>query len=226
MISEAVAIFLAGLFGGFGHCVGMCGPLVASLSLGRGGSGLQHHLLYNLGRITTYSILGAIVGATGSFLSLASSIDSIQTVIMALAGLFIVVMGLISANWLPFGKALTSCAPAMPFIRKTIELFSAPNSTGAWFPMGVALGFLPCGLTYTALLAAARASMESSDHFTGMLNGALMMLLFGIGTTPALLLVGKSAEMFDQKARRRFSLLSSVIMIGSGLWFIIGAFRI
>ena len=68
------AMLLAGLAGGFGHCISMCGPLVAALSVGEPRQGFLHHLLYNLGRVTTYSILGAIVGLSGSFLVLTASI--------------------------------------------------------------------------------------------------------------------------------------------------------
>jgi len=225
MTGELLAMLLAGLFGGFGHCIGMCGPIVAALSLGPARPGWTHHLLYNLGRVTTYTILGAAVGATGSFLSLATSIDPIQTAVMALCGLFIVLVGLISAGWLPFGKRLLACTPAMPFVRKTMNLFINSPSAGAWYPLGLVLGFLPCGLTFTALLAAARAAMNAPDHFAGMVQGALMMLLFGLGTAPALLLVGKTAGLIGEKTRHHLYRLASLSMIATGLWFIYGAVK-
>jgi uncharacterized protein len=225
MTGELLAMLLAGLAGGFGHCVGMCGPVVAALSLGQARPGVMHHLLYNLGRVTTYTILGALVGATGSFIALASSLDVLQTAVMALCGLFIVILGVASAGWLPFGKRLLACAPAMPFVRKTMELFTNSPSAGTWYPLGLVLGFLPCGLTYTALLAAARAAMNAPDHFAGMVQGALMMLLFGLGTSPALLVVGKTAGLIGEKTRHRLYRLASLIMIATGLWFIYGAVR-
>jgi len=225
MKSELLAMLLAGLAGGFGHCIGMCGPLVAALSLGQHKPGLGHHLLYNLGRVTTYTILGAVVGVTGSFLSLATSIDSFQIAVMALSGLFIVLMGLASAGWLPIGKTLLYCSPSAPFVRKTMKLITNPASPGTWYPLGLVLGFLPCGLTYTALLAAARAAMDAPDHFAGMMLGALMMLLFGLGTAPALLLVGKTATLIGEKTRQRLYRLAGIIMILTGIWFIYGAFR-
>ncbi|NTU67519.1 MAG: sulfite exporter TauE/SafE family protein [Chlorobiaceae bacterium] len=225
MGTEAIAMLMAGIFGGFGHCVGMCGPVVSSLCLGETRRGIVHLLLYNLGRIMTYAMLGALVGFTGSFIGLTSSIAAVQTAVMALSGLFIMLMGLASAGWLPFGKELVSCAPAMPLIRKALSLFSGPGSVGAWFPMGVALGLLPCGLVYTALLTAARAAMKAPDHFAGMATGGLLMLIFGIGTAPALLLVGKAAGLFGETTRRRFYRLASIVMIGTGAWFMVGAVR-
>ena len=93
-----LAILLAGLAGGFGHCISMCGPLVATLTFGEKRQGLLHHLLYNLGRVTTYGILGAIVGLSGSFLVLTTaSIVQLQRVIMVIAGLSIILMGLSTA---------------------------------------------------------------------------------------------------------------------------------
>lgn len=224
MSGEALAMLAAGLAGGFGHCVGMCGPVVAALSLGESRPGMRHLLLYNLGRLMTYALLGALVGVTGSFLGVTTSIGTIQQAVMALAGISIVLMGLASAGWLPFGRLLPGCAPAMPLIRKAMALFRGPRSTGAWFPMGVVLGFLPCGLVYTALLTAVRAAMDAPDHFAGMVRGGVLMLLFGTGTAPALLLVGKAAGLIGEPARRRFSRLASLVMIGTGIWFLFGAF--
>ena len=225
MTGELLAMLLAGLAGGFGHCIGMCGPIVASFSMGGCGRSIAPHLLYNLGRIMTYTFLGALLGFTGSFVGLFSSIGLFQQIVMGLTGLVIAIMGLASTGWLPFSNIVSSCAPFTPLIRKMLSLFDATRSTGAWFPMGVALGFLPCGLSYTALLAAARTGMEAPDHFTGMMQGGLMMLLFGLGTAPALLLVGTVASRISQASRERFYKLAGIIMIATGCWFIYGAVK-
>ena len=225
MQSDLITIFMTGLFGGFGHCIGMCGPIVASYSLGDDRqSRIPHHLLYNLGRVVTYTLLGALVGLSGSFVALTSSIDKLQTAVMALSGLAIVLMGMATAEWLPFWRFMNGCTPVMPAIRKAMALFSGPRSIGTSFPMGLVLGFLPCGLVYTALLFAARTAMEAENHFDGMTEGALMMLLFGLGTTPALILVGRTAGWLGEKARHRFYQLASLIMIATGIRFIIAAF--
>ncbi|HWR00707.1 MAG TPA: sulfite exporter TauE/SafE family protein [Chlorobaculum sp.] len=225
MNSDFLAMLMAGLAGGFGHCIGMCGPLVASCSLGETRPGVLHHLVYNLGRIMTYSFLGALVGLTGSFIGLTSSIGTLQKAVMALAGLAVVLMGMASADWLPFGRALAVCTPLMPAIRKSMSIFRGPKSIGTFFPMGIVLGFLPCGLTYTALLAAARSAMETHDHFSGMLQGGLMMFLFGLGTTPALLSIGSLSGRIGEKSRIRLYRLASIVMIFTGIRFIFSAFR-
>ncbi len=225
MNSDAIAMLMAGLAGGFGHCIGMCGPLVASCSLGQNRPGVLHHLVYNLGRIMTYTFLGALVGLTGSFIGLTSSIGAVQKAVMALAGLAVVLMGMATADWIPFGRALASCTPLMPAIRKTMSIFRGPLSIGAFFPMGIVLGFLPCGLSYTALLAATRSAMGTHDHFAGMVQGGLMMFLFGLGTTPALLSVGSLAGRIGEKNRLRLYRLASLVMIFIGIRFIFSALR-
>jgi len=216
-----LAMLLSGLAGGFGHCISMCGPVVAAFTVGETRQGVLHHLLYNLGRITTYTILGALVGLSGSFLVLTASIEQLQRAIMIIAGLSIILMGLSTAEWLPRSSSTRSCTPGNSLIQKIMALFKAPRSIGAYYPMGIVLGFLPCGLTYTALLAAARAAMEAPHPFAGMLQGALMMMLFGIGTAPALILVGKVVNSISSRMRRWFYRVASVIMIATGVCFVV-----
>ncbi len=216
-----LAMLLSGLAGGFGHCISMCGPVVGALSVGETRKGILHLLLYNLGRVTTYTILGAMVGLSGSFLVLTTSIEQLQRAIMIIAGLSIILMGLSTAEWLPLPSSKKGCSPGNSLIQKIIALFKAPRSIGAYYPMGIVLGFLPCGLTYTALLAAARAAMEAHHPFEGMLQGALMMMLFGIGTAPALILVGKVVNTISNNTRKWFYRLASLIMIATGVWFVV-----
>ncbi len=222
--SAYAVMLLTGLAGGFGHCIGMCGPVVAAYSLGEERLHYLHHILYNLGRITTYMFMGAVVGLTGSFLVLTSSIEKIQTIIMALAGISIVVMGITIGGWVPLSKKSGNSSWLTSIIQKTMELFKGPRTAGAYYPMGIVLGFLPCGLTYTALLAAARAAMEADNHLNGMLEGVFMLFFFGLGTAPALLFVGKVVGFLGAKARDRLYKLASLIMIATGVYFVVKIF--
>ncbi|NHQ60157.1 sulfite exporter TauE/SafE family protein [Chlorobium sp. BLA1] len=222
-IPPLLAMMLSGIAGGFGHCISMCGPVVGALSVGETRKGLLHLLLYNLGRVTTYTILGGIVGLSGSFLLLAASIEALQRTIMIIAGLTIILMGLSTAEWLPLPVKSSGCSSGGSVMQKIMSLFKAPRSIGSYYPMGIVLGFLPCGLTYTALLASARAAMDAENPFAGMLMGALMMLLFGIGTAPALILVGKVVNTISHTTRKRFYRFASLIMIATGVWFIVSA---
>lgn len=219
--STLIVMLLTGLAGGFGHCIGMCGPVVAAYSLGERNLRYLHHILYNLGRITTYMFMGAVVGLTGSFLVLTSSIEKIQTAIMVLAGISIIVMGIVIGGWIPLRRPSKNSSWLSSIIQKTMELFKGPRTAGTYSPMGIVLGFLPCGLTYTALLAAARASMEAENHLEGMLQGVFMLLFFGLGTAPALLLAGKVIDVIGGKARERLYKLASLIMILTGVYFVV-----
>ena len=216
-----LAMLFSGLAGGFGHCISMCGPVMGALTVGETRKGALHLLLYNLGRVTTYTILGGVAGLSGSFLWLAATIAPLQRAIMIIAGTSIILMGLANTEWLPLPKWGNVCAPLSPAIQKIMLLFKAPRSIGSYYPMGLVLGFLPCGLTYTALLAAARASMVTSNPFAGMLQGAFMMLLFGLGISPALLLVGKLVHTISNTTRKRFYRMASLIMIATGVWFVV-----
>ena len=221
MESALIVMLLAGLAGGFGHCIGMCGPVVAAYSLGEQRLRYLHHILYNLGRITTYMFMGAVVGLTGSFLVLTSSIEKIQAAIMVLAGISIIIMGIAIGGWIPVRRSPKSSSWLSSTIQKTMELFKGPRTAGTYYPMGIVLGFLPCGLTYTALLAAARAAMDADNHLAGMLQGAFMLLFFGLGTAPALLLVGRVINIIGAKARDRLYKLASLIMILTGVYFVV-----
>ncbi|WP_449258953.1 sulfite exporter TauE/SafE family protein [Chlorobium limicola] len=224
LTNTAITMFVTGLTGGFGHCIGMCGPIVTACSLGETRKGMLHHLLYNAGRVTTYTVLGAAVGLTGSFLVLTASIERFQSLIMALAGLSIILMGLVALDILPAGKAINSCSRIMPRIGKLMNLFRGSRSIGAYYPMGILLGFLPCGLTYTALLTAARMAMEAENHAAGLLEGGLVMLCFGLGTVPSLLVVGKAVHLFSDKSRKTLYRIAGAIMILTGIYFTLSAF--
>ena len=221
MESALIVMLLAGLAGGFGHCIGMCGPVVAAYSFGEQRLRYLHHILYNLGRITTYMFMGAVVGLTGSFLVLTSSIEKIQAAIMVLAGISIIIMGIAIGGWIPVRRSPKSSSWLSSTIQKTMELFKGPRTAGTYYPMGIVLGFLPCGLTYTALLAAARAAMDADNHLAGMLQGTFMLLFFGLGTAPALLFVGRVINIIGAKARDRLYKLASLIMILTGVYFVV-----
>jgi len=220
-IAPLLAMLLSGIVGGFGHCISMCGPIVGAFTVGETRKGALHHLLYNLGRITTYTILGGLVGLSGSFLVLAASIEHIQKAVMFIAGLSIIMMGLATAEWLPLPQKSSRCSTGGTLMQTIMALFKAPRSIGTYYPMGLVLGFLPCGLTYTALLAAARAAMVTHHPFAGMIQGALMMLIFGTGTAPALILLGKVVNTISNRTRRWFYRAASVIMIAAGVWFVV-----
>jgi hypothetical protein len=219
-------LFTSGFTIGFGHCIGMCGPIVVSLSLSLQGRGvIVPHLLYNGGRIATYGLLGGVMGATGAFTLITANIASLQKGVMILAGIFIIAMGLAMAGFIPLGSIFGDYCNPQGLLGRGFRKLSETKSTAAYFPLGMLLGLLPCGPVYTALLAAARAGMEVQSTLKGSLIGAGLMVSFGLGTVPALLLVAKLSDLGWLKKREVIYKISSVFMIILGLYFVIKAVR-
>ena len=219
-------IFTTGIAVGFGHCIGMCGPIVVSLSLSlKGRSVVVPHLLYNGGRITTYGLLGGVMGATGSFTRVVASIASLQKGVMILTGILIVVMGLAMAGWIPLGVIFGDYYNPKGVLSRGFRKLSEARSKGTYYPLGMLLGLLPCGPVYTALLAAARAGMEAQSTLEGLLIGVGLMLSFGLGTVVALLLVAKLADLGWLKRRDVIYKISSVLMVIVGVYFVVKAIR-
>lgn len=195
------ALFLVGLVGGFTHCTGMCGPFVLSQIAGdaermvRPGIGEWRRLRgaalmpYHLGRMTTYSALGALAGAFGGLAVGLSGYRWLFAAFLAAAAVLFLMQGLSGfARWLgnPFGGALTG-----PLARITRPLLDTPRGWQS-YGLGVALGFLPCGFLYSVLVAAA----GSGDA----LRGALAMAGFALGTVPSLVLVGYVGVFFGRRS--------------------------
>jgi sulfite exporter TauE/SafE len=209
---------------GFGHCIGMCGPIVVTFSLNlKEKSILVPHLLYHLGRIITYVILGGVVAVAGSFTMVAAHIDRLQKGVMVFAGALIVLMGFAMAGWLPIGRILGNHSSPGRWISKGFGRLLKVKSAIVYLPLGLLLGLLPCGPVYTALLGAARVGMEGSTIYQGMLNGMGLMAAFGMGTVPALFLVANLAGMGWLKSRAIIYKAGAVLMIVAGLIFIVKA---
>jgi len=211
---------------GFGHCLGMCGPIVVTLSLNLKEKNIfLPQLLYHLGRITTYVMLGGVVAAAGSFTMVAAHIERMQKGVMIFAGALIVLMGLAMAGWLPIGRIFADHSSPSRWISKGFSKLLKVKSTVVYLPLGLLLGLLPCGPVYTALLGAARAGMDTDTAFHGILAGMGLMAAFGLGTVPALLLVAKLADMGWLKSRAIIYKAGAILMIIAGIFFIIKAAR-
>ncbi len=221
-IDPLYLVFLAtGFTVGLGHCVGMCGPIVVSLSLNLKGRNLYlPHLLYNTGRIITYTLLGGIMGATGSFSAVASKIAGIQQGALIFAGILIVVMALAMSGWLPLGRIFGDTTNPDGFVVKGFQKLSRTRSTSAYLPVGLLLGLLPCGPVYTALLAAAGAGMHAPSTSTGIFKGMFVMFCFGVGTVPSLFLIAKLVDMGWLKNRQMIYRIGTVLMLFVGFYFI------
>ncbi len=187
--------FTTGLLGS-GHCIGMCGGIVTALSISAEGQrgGLLFHTLYNLGRILTYSVIGLIVGWLGSAIAYTDAFSSVTRVILLGSDIFIIVLGLGTAGLFRHFDImqLEFPGPAKKISRAVSGLKNLPPGVSA-LPLGLIMGFLPCGFLYAmAITAAQSASME---------KGAMIMMMFGLGTAPSLFLFGSAAQWLGIKAR-------------------------
>jgi uncharacterized protein len=184
MIATLVSAFMLGLLGST-HCVGMCGGFACSMCYAKP---QQLFLFYNLGRITTYTLLGFITGLVGVYIS-----HALGTVyfLRNIAGIMIILTGIyVSGLCNPLAKLeMLGKRFWTPLSRYTRFFLPVTNGRRAFF-LGTLWGLLPCGLVYSALIFSLSAS--------NWLEGILVMMLFGLGTLPALLLVGSSIHRFQQ----------------------------
>ena len=191
--------FLIGLIGG-SHCMFMCGPLILFLRHNRRNYTFQKFTLHQISRILGYAVLGSIVGLVGYGFSLASLHRYVSLV---LGGLLIYTA--LSAL-LPFPDFLYP--KKWGYVNKWISSIYSRLSSTSYIPLGVLNALLPCGLVYTALAA-------SATYFDP-LKGALFMVLFGLGTIPALLLMFfiPSALVAAKKKVMRFTLPLTTMLVG------------
>lgn len=182
----ALSLFLAGLGGSAMHCVGMCGPFVLGQVMvdaghpGSSGYGEWRRLAgaalapYHLGRLTTYTGLGAAAGAATALFA--------STAAFAWLSALLLIAGAALMLAQAFGLVLGAAAPQAGMIQRLAAPLASSRHPAARYALGVVLGFLPCGLIYGALGAAAGTG--------SILQGTLGMAAFSLGTLPALIAVG------------------------------------
>ena len=204
---ELPLIFVAGFLGS-SHCVGMCGPFALLLGGATSSwqSNLSRQLLYSAGRVFTYSILGATAGFCGLHLANQTAFISVPAVMSILAGCFLVYQGLLTAGYWPSttrGQQTTCLAGGM-----LADALRSPHRISI-FVAGLFTGFLPCGLVYGFLGIAA----SSRD----ILQGALTMLVFGVGTIPVMMLTGMGAGLLAVSTRGKILKLAACCVVLAGM---------
>ena len=220
--SGFLAVFLIGLLGGV-HCAGMCGGIVSALSLqtprpaGKQSPVWPLHLAYNLGRISSYAIAGALMGALGSLGLLLNNWLPVQMILYVGANLMMVALGLY----------LTGMTRTLAFLERggqwlwrrvqpSTRRFLPVRGVAQAFPLGMLWGWLPCGLVYSVL---AMTLLSGSA-----VRGAAIMLAFGLGTLPNLMLAGLLLVRFRSAIQgRALRLGSGLIVLGFGVWGLFNA---
>lgn len=213
-MTEALSLptaFFLGLLGGT-HCLGMCGGIATTVSLSspNGMKGFGLLLGYNSGRITSYAIAGALLGSVSWLIEN----PSIQLALRIFAGLMLVSMGLYIAQW---WQGLTKVEHFGSYLWKKISPFARhflPVKTlRQALMLGVLWGWLPCGLVYSTLIWASAAADWTLS--------AQLMIAFGLGTLPTMLLTGVLAQQVKTVLQRKLTKhLSGSLIILMGLYTI------
>ncbi|GAB3928605.1 sulfite exporter TauE/SafE family protein [Larkinella terrae] len=197
---------MLGLVGSL-HCVGMCGPLAMALPVGRLPVA-QRWLgvgLYHLGRILAYAGLGMALGSLGQGLLFIG----MQRPLSIAAGLFLIGWTVVIR-----GRFGGLAAPkAMHWLVGPLAAVLKTPSPGAFAVMGFLNGLLPCGSVYIALAGAVVMG--------NALGSAVYMLLFGIGTVPALLAIRLVPAFFSMRLRQRFVKMMPLLAVGLGIVLVI-----
>ncbi|EGN75819.1 hypothetical protein A28LD_0870 [Idiomarina sp. A28L] len=202
---DILAALLMGLAGS-GHCLAMCGGLAAAMGYQRSPMRL---FWYNLGRIFSYAIAGFIVAA--ALFSISKVHANGLVYLRILAGVMMILLGFYLFRW---NRALLWLEKAGAYLWRYIQPLTrklpAEKTSGYVFIAGMLWGWLPCGLVYSALTWAAL----SGDP----LSGAGFMLIFGLGTFPAMFLTG----VFSQKLAgilqsTGFRWIAGLLLIGYGI---------
>jgi sulfite exporter TauE/SafE len=217
---DYAAAFGIGLVGSL-HCLGMCGPLVLAYSMNlpdgerlRIGQNSLHHSLFHLGRLATYGFLGALAALLFYLADLDRVFVQIRGSMTLLGGALMIGIGLVLLRILPLPQGVshlladsgTHLSGRMGFLFRSRDLKSK-------VVLGLATGFLPCGLSWAMIVKAA-----TTQHIG---SGFLTMIAFGLGTVPALFLTGFSASFITYRLRTVGDKIAacSVIVMGAILVF-------
>jgi sulfite exporter TauE/SafE len=194
------------------HCAGMCGGIVVAFSAGRpllpARALWRRQAAFNSGRITSYAAAGAFAGAAAHLLSALP----LQAALYAAANLFLVLVGLQLAGWSAPARWIEALgAPLWRRLQPLAARLTSGLSPFQSYAAGAVWGWLPCGLVYGALAAAA-----ASGHPA---RGALGMAAFGLGTLPWLLAAGAGAAQLRRwLSARAFRLTAGGLVLGFGVW--------
>lgn len=201
--------FSLGLMSSF-HCVGMCGPIALALPIHKGSKSRQLGglLTYNLGRASTYALLGALIGALGGAVAWVGYLRYLS-----------VAAGVLMILYAVWPSRLDHAFRVPGFWQKSVGKVKAgmarllqSRSVAGWVALGMLNGLLPCGMVYLAVVSA--VAMGSAA------NGAAYMFFFGLGTIPAMMAVGFFKHWFSPVVRTKMRRLTPILMAVAGVWLV------
>lgn len=205
------SLFVAGLAGGFTHCTAMCGPFVLSQTKNIEKMSGAVLLPYHIGRITSYTLMAMLLA---SVLNLAFLFAPIRSYIIApmltLAGLVFLVTAIPALSRIFPWTARIQFSVPYQWLHSGFQKLSQKQNIFSRYLLGVLLGFMPCGLIVSALMAASTAPST--------LQAGLSMISFGLGTMPALIGVAMGGQYFQSKSPAFMGRVQKIMMVWSAIW--------
>lgn len=210
------AALLAGLAAS-GHCVGMCGGIAGALAMRRPqaafGTRFGHALAYNFSRIGSYAIAGALAGLLGRTLLAAVDVKPLSIAFRVLAGGIMVAAALqLVLGWRLLGSLERAGSRLWRLVAPWAGRTGRAGGVGGAVGLGLAWGWLPCGMTYSMLLLAATTASVTT--------GMAVMLAFGLGTLPAMVTAGVAFERVAKllSARATVRNVAAALLLAFGLY--------
>jgi sulfite exporter TauE/SafE len=197
MVTTYALAFVAGLLGG-AHCLGMCGGFVMA-------AGGPRAWLFHLGRLAGYAVLGAVAGLLGAALDLGAAAAGLRQLRLVVSGTLLLAFGLAFLGLVPRRWLEPGAGGAAALIAR------ARRASGRSFPflLGLPIGLLPCGLLYPMYAAAAGTGSAP--------GGAMLLLVFGLGTVPLLAAFALALERIARGARQKLVRAAGVAMLVLGV---------
>ena len=218
---DLITITTIAFLGSFGHCIGMCGGIVIAYSSKKIDNNWNKfkqslaHIIYSLGRITTYTIFGALFGYIGGVATFSHITNGI---VYFIAGIFMVLAGLSLIGNFAFLTKIEHSLSQSQWYQSTFKELISNKTLFSFYLLGLLNGLLPCGFVYFfAITAASTASI---------VNGAIVMFIFGLSTIPALFSLGFFVSIFKQTHLRNIFLkLASILVIMYGLYTMFNGYK-
>ncbi len=211
---DVLSIISVAFLGSLGHCVGMCGGFVVAYSTAKIDSSMSKtkqflaHLIYNLGRVFSYAIIGAIFGLFGKVFMITPLSHGI---LFFAVGIFMILMGISLSGNLKFLTSIELSLNKIGFFKTIFSKLIHSKTLSSFFFLGMLNGFIPCGFVY--FFAASAAATGSP------LWGAVVMIIFGLSTVPVMFSLGTiSGFLKSSKFRTMMIKIASIVISIYGLY--------
>jgi sulfite exporter TauE/SafE len=211
---DLIIILSTAFLGSVGHCIGMCGGIVVAYSSSKidqtssWSRQTLSHLAYNFGRVTTYTILGAMFGMIGKVIAFT---PTTKGVLFVLTGILMILAGASLLGNFKFLSSAEYSVSKQGWFQRTFKLLIQSKSISSFYLLGMLNGIIPCGLVYSfAIFAASTASP---------LWGAIVMATFGLATIPALFFLGTITRFLQRGSLRGTMMkLAATLVVFYGLF--------